>query len=105
MDDVKSVWLLRLGPQTCYNGRYRRTLGREARQIPKAGPSSDCSLQLGCMKPESLVKGHQPLLEYVPACTHRPSHHGSRPHPKALTTREGAGDEGELGDWDEVVTR
>ena len=78
-DDVKSVWLLRPGPQTCYNGRYKGQRRREAQRIPKAGPSSDCSLQLGCMKSESLVKGHQPRsLEYVPGpCTHRPSHHGS----------------------------
>ena len=41
--------------------------------------SSDCSLQLDCMKPESLVKAYQlRRLEYVPGpCTHRPSHHGS----------------------------
>ena len=93
VDDVKSVWLLRLGPQTCY---------------AKARPSSDCSLQLGCMKPESLVKGHQPRpLEYVPGpCTHRPSHHGSRPYPKAPgRPARGAVDEGRAGDWDEVVTR
>ena len=42
--------------------------------------SSDCSLQLDCMKPESLViAGQQNCGEYVPGpCTHRPSHHGSR---------------------------
>ena len=84
-DDVKSVWLPRPGPQTCYNGRYRGQRGREAPRIPKAGPSSDCSLQLGCMKSESLVKGHQLRpLEYVPGpCTHRPSHHGSWLRPKS----------------------
>ena len=45
----------------------------------KTDHSSDCSLQLDCMKPESLVKAYQPRrLEYVPGrCTHRPSHHGS----------------------------
>ena len=77
-------------------------------QIPKAGPSSDCSLQLDYMKSESLVKAYQlRRLEYVPGpCTHRPSHHESRLHPKSLIqpfTEEGA--EGVGDDWDEVVTR
>ena len=50
----------------------------------KAGPSSDCRLQLVCMKPESLVIADQPSCgEYVPGpCTHRPSHHPSWGHPK-----------------------
>ena len=78
-DDVKSVWPLHPGLHTCYNGRYRRKRDREVEQIPKAVLSSDCSLQLDCMKPESLVKAYQlRRLEYVPGpCTHRPSHHGS----------------------------
>ena len=48
------------------------------------GPSSDCSLQLDCMKPELLVNAHQPRrVEYVlESCTRRPSHQGSRRHPK-----------------------
>jgi hypothetical protein len=74
----------------------------------KAGLSSDCSLQLDCMKPESLViVDQQRHGEYVPGpCTHRPSRHGSRQHPKpvAQPAREGAV-EGGAGDWDEVVTR
>ena len=46
----------------------------------KASLSSDCSLQLDCMKLESLVIADQPSRgEYVPGpCTHRPSHHPSR---------------------------
>ena len=45
----------------------------------KAGLSSDCRLQLACMKPESLVTADQLRCgEYVPGpCTHRPSRHGS----------------------------
>lgn len=45
----------------------------------KVRRSSDCSLQLDCMKSESLViAGQQNCGEYVPGpCTHRPSHHGS----------------------------
>ncbi len=39
--------------------------------------SSDCSLQLDCMKAESLVNaGQLYCVEYVPgSCTHRPSSH------------------------------
>ncbi len=79
MDDVKSVWPLYPGLHTYYNGRYNGKQYREMEQIPKAGLSSDCSLQLDCMKMESLVKAYQQRrLEYVPGpCTHRPSHHGS----------------------------
>ena len=78
-DDVKSVWPLRPGLHTCYNGRYNETQNREVEQICKTALSSDCSLQLDCMKLESLVKAYQlRRLEYVPGpCTHRPSHHGS----------------------------
>ena len=78
-DDVKSVWPLRPGLHTCYNGRYNETQNREVEQIYKTALSSDCSLQLDCMKLESLVKAYQlRRLEYVPGpCTHRPSHHGS----------------------------
>ena len=52
----------------------------------KAGPSSDCSLQLDYMKLELLVMAcQQQRREYVPgSCTHRPSRHGSRQCPKSL---------------------
>ena len=51
----------------------------------KAGLSSDCRLQLTCMKLESLViADHQCRGEYVPGpCTHRPSHHPSWVHQKS----------------------
>ncbi len=85
MDDVKSVWPLHQGLHTCYNGRHNGTQYREVEPIPKTVPSSDWSLQLDSMKPESLVKAYRlRRLEYVPGpCTHRPSHHGSRLHPKS----------------------
>ncbi|OIO89803.1 MAG: hypothetical protein AUJ92_20605 [Armatimonadetes bacterium CG2_30_59_28] len=52
----------------------------------KTGPSSDWSLQLDSMKSESLVTAGQHYCgEYVPGpCTHRPSRHESRLHPKSL---------------------
>ena len=79
-DDVKSSCPLRLGLHTCYNGRYNGLLIREEEPIPKAGLSSDWSLQLDSMKSESLViPDQQRRGEYVPGpCTHRPSHHESR---------------------------
>jgi hypothetical protein len=81
---------------------------REVEQILKTVLSSDCRLQLACMKLESLVMVHQLRhREYVPGpCTHRPSHHESRLHPKSpyRPAREGSA-EGVGGDWDEVVTR
>ena len=48
-------------------------------QSHKAGHSSDCRLQLACMKSELLVTARQQQCgEYVPGpCTHRPSRHGS----------------------------
>src|SRR2546423_15391853 len=76
-------------------------------QSQKAGLSSDRSLQLDCVKSESLVIADQHCCgEYVPGpCTHRPSHHESRQHPNpvAQPAREGAA-EGGVGDWGEVVT-
>ena len=85
-DDVKSVWSLCPGLHTCYNGRHRGKQNREVEQIPKTVLSSDRSLQLDFVKLESLVKAYQlRRLEYVPGpCTHRPSHHESRLHPKSL---------------------
>ena len=67
-----------------------RTEGSEAAMWSKSqkpGLSSDCSLQLDCMKLESLVIADQQRRgEYVPGpCTHRPSHHESRGYQKSLT--------------------
>jgi hypothetical protein len=52
----------------------------------KARLGSDCRLKLACMKAELLVIPDQHCRgEYVPGpCTHRPSHHGSRQHPKPV---------------------
>ncbi len=52
-------------------------------QSQKTDRSPDCSLQLDCMKSESLVIESECRGEYVPGpCTHRPSHHGSWLHQK-----------------------
>ena len=54
-DDVKSSWPLRAGLHTCYNGSDNGMLLREKVPILKSCLSSDCTLQLECMKAESLV--------------------------------------------------
>ncbi len=74
-------------PHGPYARGYKRatmagTKGSEpakASESQKAGPSSDCRLQLACMKLESLVIADQLRRgEYVPEpCTHRPSSHES----------------------------
>jgi hypothetical protein len=60
-------------------------------QSQKHALSSDCRLQLACMKSESLVTAGQPNGgEYVPGpCTHRPSRHLSLLHPKSLAQPQG----------------
>ena len=66
-------------------GTERSEAARQSKS-QKADLSTDCSLQLDCMKLESLVIADQPSRgEYVPGpCTHRPSHHPSRRYPKSL---------------------
>ena len=54
-DDVKSSWPLRAGLHTCYNGGDSEQRLREEKLISKSRLSSDCTLQLECMKSESLV--------------------------------------------------
>ena len=54
-DDVKSSWPLWAGLHTCYNGGDSGKQDREVELIPKNRLSSDCTLQLECMKLESLV--------------------------------------------------
>ena len=69
----------------------------------KAGLSSDRSLQPGSVKAESLVIADQHCRgECVPGpCTHRPSSHESRQHPKPVAYPfEGGAVEGGAGDWD-----
>ena len=62
-------------------------------QSLKAVLSSDRSLQLDCVKAESLVIAHQLWRgEYVPGpCTHRPSSHGSWEDLKLVAARRDLG--------------
>ena len=75
-------------------GYTRATMGRTKSSEPARGSeshkpilSSDWSLQLDCMKMESLVIANQQRRgEYVLGhCTHRPSNHESRKYPKSLS--------------------
>ena len=108
-DDVKSAWLLRPGRHTRYNGVDRgHSQPARGSQSQKRRLSSDRGLQPARVKLELLVTAGQHYCgECVPGpCTHRPSRHGSRQHLKPLgQPARGAGVEGGVGDWDEVVTR
>ena len=74
-DDVKSSCPLCSGLHTCYNGRYRERQDREVEQISKAGPSSDCRLQLACMKSELLVIADQnAAVNAFPGLVHTARH-------------------------------
>ena len=74
-DDVKSSWPLRVGLETCYNGYDSEQLGREAVLISKRTLSSDCTLQLECMKLESLVIAHQHVaVNTFPGLVHTARH-------------------------------
>jgi hypothetical protein len=71
VDDVKSSWPLHPGLHTCYNGRYNGQQNREMEPIPKAGLSSDWSLQLDSMKLESLViAGQHTAVNTFPGLVH-----------------------------------
>ena len=107
-DDVKSSCPLCLGLHTCYNGRYKGQQSRKAERISKS--RSQFGLRAATRPHEVGVASNRESAcrgECVPGpCTHRPSHHGSREHPKpvAQPARERAV-EGEIDDWGEVVTR
>ncbi len=74
-DDVKSSWPLRPGLHTCYNGGDNGQQWREPELISKSRLSSDCTLQLGCMKLESLVIVDQhATVNTFPGCVHTARH-------------------------------
>ena len=76
-------------------------------QSQKTGPSSDCSLQLDCMKLESLVIVDQhATVNTFPGLVHTARHTMGVgcTRSRSLNLREGA-DHGVVNDWGEVVTR
>ncbi len=106
-DDVKSSWPLWAGLHTCYNGGDSGQPTRESELIPKNRLSSDCTLQLECMKLESLVIAeHHAAVNTFPGLVHTARHtmgvgFTRRRYPNLL---EGVG-HGRVSDWGEVVTR
>ena len=58
-DDVKSSWPLWAGLHTCYNGGDKEKQMGDQELTSKNHLSSDCTLQLECMKLESLVIADQ----------------------------------------------
>ena len=102
-------------PHGPYDQGYTRTTmaGTEGRQPArgsksrKAGPSSDCGLQSAHMKADSLVIGDQLApVNTFPGLVHTARHtmgvNCSRSH---RANRKGAGAQGVIGNWGEVVTR
>ena len=85
-DDVKSSCPLRPGPHTYYNG------GQQREAIPRGGANLKKPSQFGSQAATRLRevgiasnRGSACRGEYVPGpCTHRPSHHESREHPKSV---------------------
>ena len=106
-DDVKSSWPLRAGLHTCYNGGDNGTQSREAKQISKSRLSSDCTLQLECMKLESLVIVDQnATVNTFPGLVHTARHTmGVGFTRRRFANRKEADDHGRVSDWGEVVTR
>ena len=75
VDDVKSSWPLRDGLHTCYNGGDSGMRRGDPELISKSRLSSDCTLQLGCMKLESLVIADQhAAVNTFPGLVHTARH-------------------------------
>ncbi len=63
------------GLHTCYNGRYRGLRSSDVDQSQKTDRSPDCSLQLDCMKSESLVIANQNVaVNTFPGLVHTARH-------------------------------
>ena len=76
-------------------------------QSQKTDRSPDCSLQLDCMKSESLVIANQHVaVNTFPGLVHTARHTmGVRNARSQWPNRKGGAAEGRSGDWGEVVTR
>ncbi len=80
---------------------------REPKQISKSRLSSDCTLQLECMKLESLVIADQhAAVNTFPGLVHTARHTmGVGFTRRRFANRKEADDHGRVSDWGEVVTR
>ena len=81
--------------------------GRPGANPIKAGPSSDCSLQLDYMKSESLViAGQHTAVNTFPGLVHTARHTTKASNTRSRwANRKEAAVEGGVSDWGEVVTR
>ena len=96
-----------MGLHTCYNGGDSGQLLREKMLIPKNRLSSDCTLQLECMKLESLVIADQhAAVNTFPGLVHTARHTMGVGFTRSrCANRKEAADHGKVSDWGEVVTR
>jgi hypothetical protein len=80
---------------------------REVEQIPKSRLSSDCTLQLECMKVESLVIVDQhATVNTFPGLVHTARHTMGVGFTRSrCANRKEAAYHGKVSDWGEVVTR
>ena len=87
--------------------RNRGEQHREVKQISKKRPSSDCRLQLACMKTELLVIADQhAAVNTFPGLVHTARHTMGVGNTRSrLSNRKEDGAEGGIDDWGEVVTR
>ena len=87
--------------------RNRGKQHREVKQISKKRPSSDCRLQLACMKTELLVIADQhAAVNTFPGLVHTARHTMGVGNTRSrLSNRKEDGAEGGIDDWGEVVTR
>src|ERR1700694_4876192 len=106
-DDVKSSWPLRAGLHTCYNGGDNGMRRGNPELISKSRLSSDCTLQLECMKSESLVIVDQhATVNTFPGLVHTARHTmGVGFTLRRCANRKEAAGHGKVSDWGEVVTR
>ena len=106
-DDVKSSWPLWAGLHTCYNGGDNGQRACEGKRIPKSRLSSDCTLQLECMKSESLVIVDQhATVNTFPGLVHTARHTMGVGFTRSRCANLWeAADHGKVSDWGEVVTR
>ena len=91
----------------CYNGSDNEMQSGDAKLNSKIYLSSDCTLQLECMKVESLVIVDQnATVNTFPGLVHTARHTmGVGFTRRRFANRKGAGDHGRVSDWGEVVTR
>ena len=88
------------------DGTKRRQPARGSKS-PKTVLSSDCRLQLACMKLESLVMAYQnDAVNTFPGLVHTARHITKVDCTRSLhADRKGAAAQGMIHDWGEVVTR